>query len=150
MPWKSRSSARASVAERAAIALGSNMGDRHAMLGLARDAIAALPGTRMLGASPVEETAPIGPVDQPAYLNQMVLVDTTLEPRALLTALLDIERRAGRVRGERWGPRTLDCDIVLYGARTVRESDLVIPHPELSHRDFWQRELQALDVQLPG
>ena len=135
--------------EQVAIALGSNLGDRHAMLTLAREAIAALPQTTLLRASPIEETAPIGPVDQPAYLNQMVLAETGLEPRVLLDALLGIERAAGRVRAGRWGPRTLDCDIVLYGARTVRAPDLVIPHPELSHRDFWQRELQALDVQLP-
>ena len=135
------------AAERAAIALGSNLGDRDAMLALAREAIAALPGTRVLKASPVEETAPLGPSDQPPYLNQMLLVETDLAPRALLDGLLAIEQRAGRVRAERWGPRTLDCDIVLYGSRTVQEPGLSIPHPELSHRDFWQRELEAIDVQ---
>ena len=133
--------------EPVAIALGSNLGNREAMLALARDAIATLSGTRVLRASPVEETAPLGPKDQPAYLNQMVLAETTLDPRALLEGLLAIERRAGRIRGERWGPRTLDCDIVLFGTRTVHEPGLTIPHPELIHRDFWQRELQALDVQ---
>ncbi len=132
--------------ERVAIALGANLGDRAAALSLAREAIGALPGTRVVGASPVEETAPLGPMPQPPYLNQMLLVETALEPRALLDALLAIEARAGRVRGERWGPRTLDCDIVYYGARTVREPGLTIPHPELPHRDFWQRELQALDA----
>jgi 2-amino-4-hydroxy-6-hydroxymethyldihydropteridine diphosphokinase len=137
------------VAERVAIALGSNLGDRQAFLQQARAAIARLRSTTMLRASPVEETAPLGPTDQPPYLNQMVLIDTALEPRELLEALLAIEQAAGRVRGEKWGPRTLDCDIVLYGSRAVREDDLVIPHPELSNRDFWQRELQALDVQLP-
>ena len=134
--------------EQVAIALGSNLGDRHAMLTLAREAIAALPLTTLLRASPIEETAPIGPVDQPAYLNQMVLAETGLEPRVLLDALLGIERAAGRVRAGRWGPRTLDCDIVLFGSRTVHEPGLAIPHPELINRDFWQRELQALDVQL--
>ena len=134
------------AAERVAIALGSNLGDRDAALALAREAIGALPGTRLLGASPVEETAPLGGLAQPAYLNQMVLAETTLEPRELLAALLAIEQRAGRVRRERWGPRTLDCDIVLFGDRSVCEPGLTIPHPELSHRDFWQRELQALDV----
>lgn len=135
--------------ERVAIALGANLGDRAAALTLARDAIAALPDTTLMAASPVEETAPLGPVDQPAFLNQMVLVETALEPRPLLDALLAIEARAGRVRRERWGPRTLDCDIVLYGARRVHEPGLVIPHPELPNRDFWQRELQALDVDFP-
>jgi 2-amino-4-hydroxy-6-hydroxymethyldihydropteridine diphosphokinase len=135
------------VAEQAAIALGSNLGDRDAMLALAREAIGALPATRIVKASPVEETAPLGPTGQPAYLNQMLLVETDLEPRALLDALLGIERRAGRVRAERWGPRTLDCDIVLYGTRRIDEPGLVIPHPELTRRDFWQRELEAIDVQ---
>ena len=138
------------AAERVAIALGANLGDRDAALALARDAIAALPETRVVGASPVEETAPLGDMPQPPYLNQMLMVETSLEPRPLLDALLAIEARAGRVRGERWGPRTLDCDIVYYGARTVREPGLTIPHPELSHRDFWQRELQALDALVLG
>lgn len=136
--------------ERVAIALGSNLGDRDAALAMAREAIAALPSTRIIAASPVEETAPLGSLPQPAYLNQMLMVETTLEPRPLLDALLAIEARAGRVRGERWGPRTLDCDIVFYGTRTVREPGLTIPHPELPHRDFWQRELQALDAHVPG
>jgi len=78
----------------------------------------------------------------------MVLAETTLEPAALLAALLEIERRAGRVRGERWGARTLDCDIVLYGSRTVHEPWLTIPHRRAEQPRFLpQRELQALDVQ---
>lgn len=135
--------------ERVAISLGSNLGDREALLRTAREAIAALPLTRVLGASGVEETAPLGPVPQGPYLNQMLLVETTLEPRALLEALLAIERAAGRVRGERWGPRTLDCDVVLYGERTVREPGLTIPHPELPRRAFWHRELAELHVPIP-
>ena len=137
------------MAERVAIALGSNQGDREAMLGLAREHIARLPLTRLLKASLVEETAPLGPVRQGAYLNQMVLVETDLEPRELLDALLAIEQKAGRVRTERWGPRTLDCDIVLYGSREIREPGLSVPHPELPNRDFWKRELLSLDVDIP-
>jgi 2-amino-4-hydroxy-6-hydroxymethyldihydropteridine diphosphokinase len=136
--------------ERVAVALGSNLGDRGAMLAMARAAIAALPATRVVGTSPVEETAPLGARPQPHYLNQMLVIETALEPRPLLDALLAIETKAGRVRGERWGPRTLDCDIVFYGARTMREPGLTIPHPELPHRDFWQRELQALDAHVPS
>lgn len=132
--------------ERVLVALGSNVGEREAHLDLARRAIEALPTTRVLAASSVEETAPLGPVVQGPYLNQMLLVETALEPRTLLDALLGIERGAGRERRERWGPRTLDCDIVLYGSRTVREPGLVIPHPELPNRPFWQRELRELDV----
>ncbi|MDP3773682.1 MAG: 2-amino-4-hydroxy-6-hydroxymethyldihydropteridine diphosphokinase [Gemmatimonadales bacterium] len=132
--------------EPVAIALGSNLGDREAALAGARAAIARLPGTRIMRASAVLETEPLGPVPQAEFLNQMLLVETTLEPRALLEALLLIERAAGRVRGERWGPRTLDCDIVLFGDRVVNESGLVIPHPEIPNRAFWQRELAELHV----
>jgi len=82
---------------------------------------------------------------QPSYLNQMVLLETRLEPRALLEALQEIERKEGRQRGERWGSRTLDLDIVRFGNRQVRERDLIIPHPELFNRDFWRRELAELE-----
>ena len=131
--------------ERAYLALGRNLGDREAFLGEARAAIAALPGTRVLAASGVEETAPLGGMDQPPYLNQMLLVETGLEPHELLAACQEIERRAGRERRGRWGPRTLDVDIVRYGQRTVADPDLVIPHPGLADRDFWQRELAELE-----
>jgi 2-amino-4-hydroxy-6-hydroxymethyldihydropteridine diphosphokinase len=131
--------------ERAYIALGSNLGDREAFLGEARAAIAALPGTRVLAASGVEETTPLGGMDQPPYLNQMLLVETGLDPHELLAACQEIERRAGRERRGRWGPRTLDVDIVRYGQRTVADPDLVIPHPGLADRDFWQRELAELE-----
>ena len=87
---------------------------------------------------------------QGPYLNQMLLVETALGPRALLEALLAIERTEGRVRRARWGPRTLDCDIVLYGDRRVEEADLVIPHRELRNRPFWIRELDELGVPLPN
>jgi 2-amino-4-hydroxy-6-hydroxymethyldihydropteridine diphosphokinase len=108
--------------------------------------VARLPTTRVLAASAVEETAPLGPVPQGPYLNQMLLLETDLAPRALLDALRAIETREGRVRRERWGPRTLDCDIVLYGDRAVREPGLVVPHPELPNRAFWQRELRQLGL----
>ena len=94
----------------------------------------------------MEETAPLGPVAQGPFLNQMLLVETSLAPRALLDELLEIERAAGRVRRERWGPRTLDCDIVLYGGRPIRERDLVVPHVELANREFWQKELREVGI----
>jgi 2-amino-4-hydroxy-6-hydroxymethyldihydropteridine diphosphokinase len=100
----------------------------------------------VVAASPVEETAPLGPVPQDPYLNQMLLVETALTPQALLAALLAVERDAGRVRGPRWGPRTLDCDIVLVAGARIREPGLEVPHPELPHRPFWQRELAALGI----
>jgi 2-amino-4-hydroxy-6-hydroxymethyldihydropteridine diphosphokinase len=132
--------------ERAYIALGSNLGDRDEHLAAARAALAALPRTRLVAESRVAETAPLAGMDQPAYLNQMVLLDTALEPRALLAACQAIERSRGRVRGERWGPRTLDLDIVRYGHRRIADPDLIIPHPELSNRDFWIRELAELEA----
>ncbi len=131
-------------AERVYVALGSNLGDRAAHLAHARARLARLPGTRLLRASTVEETAPLGPVPQGPYLNQMVLLETTLEPRELLAQLHAIEAERGRVRSVRWGPRTLDLDIVRYGDRAVREPELTIPHPELEHRDFWLREIAEL------
>ncbi len=127
------------------MALGSNVGDRAAHLAYAREHLGALPGTRLVAASRVEETAPLGPVAQPPYLNQMVLLETTLEPAALLKHCRRIEAERGRERRERWGPRTLDLDIVRYGDKTVRQPDLTIPHPELPNRGFWRREIAELE-----
>jgi 2-amino-4-hydroxy-6-hydroxymethyldihydropteridine diphosphokinase len=136
--------------ETAYIALGSNLGDRDAHLSFARIALAALPGTRVVAASAVEETAPVGEVPQGPYLNQMIAVETRLEPRTLLAELQRIERAAERVRAERWGPRTLDLDIIRYGDRRIAEADLVVPHPEIERRDFWQREIAELDGAIAG
>jgi 2-amino-4-hydroxy-6-hydroxymethyldihydropteridine diphosphokinase len=134
--------------ERVYVALGSNLGDRTAHLAHARTRLAALPGTRVVAVSSVEETAPLGPVTQGPYLNQMVLLETTLSPADLLAHCRTIEAERGRERpaGERWGARTLDLDIVRYGARIVREPDLVLPHPELPRRDFWQREIAEIEA----
>ena len=123
------------------VALGSNLGDRAAHLAFARTALAALPQTRLLGASEVEATAPVGPVPQGPFLNQIVALETALSPRTLLAELQRIELAAGRTREERWGPRTLDLDIVCFDRQRVAEPDLVVPHPELRNREFWRREL---------
>jgi 2-amino-4-hydroxy-6-hydroxymethyldihydropteridine diphosphokinase len=131
--------------ERVFVALGSNLGDRAEHLRAGRQGLAALPGTRLIAASAVEETAPLAGMDQPPYLNQMVLLETDLEPRALLQACQAIERREGRERKEHWGARTLDLDIVRFGDRRVQETDLIIPHPELPNRDFWRRELAEIE-----
>jgi 2-amino-4-hydroxy-6-hydroxymethyldihydropteridine diphosphokinase len=131
--------------ERVFVALGSNLGDRADHLRAAREALASLPSTALIASSAVEETAPLGGMDQPAYLNQMVLLETSLTPRALLTALQSIENEQGRRRTQRWGSRTLDLDIVRFGDRHVTEEDLIIPHPELSNRDFWLRELAEIE-----
>jgi 2-amino-4-hydroxy-6-hydroxymethyldihydropteridine diphosphokinase len=126
------------------IALGSNLGDRAAYLALGRERLAALPRSRLRAASSIDETAPLGAIEQGPYLNQMVALETELAPAELLAALQAIERAAGRVRGERWAPRTLDLDIVLFERQTVEADGLVVPHPELPRRDFWQRELDEL------
>ncbi len=127
------------------VALGSNLGDREAHLAAARRALAALADTEVAAASTIEETEPLGPPGQGPYLNQMVLLHTELEPARLLAELLRIEDAHGRERGVRWGPRTLDLDIVRYGTREQADPDLQLPHPELGHRPFWQRELAELE-----
>jgi 2-amino-4-hydroxy-6-hydroxymethyldihydropteridine diphosphokinase len=129
---------------RAYIALGSNLGDRAGHLARARTRLAGLPGIALLAASSIEETAPLGGMEQPAYLNQMVALDTTLSPVELLEACRRIEAEAGRERRERWAPRTLDLDLVRYGTLSLRQPGLTLPHPGLVARDFWQRELAEL------
>jgi len=128
------------------IALGSNLGDRAAYLSRARSALASLPQSRIVAESSVEETAPIGLLDQGPFLNQMVALETALSPSELLDQLQNIERQEGRERTVRWGPRTLDLDIVRFDRQTVNEPALRVPHPEIHNRDFWQRELAELGV----
>lgn len=134
----------ADLHERVFIALGSNLGDRNRHLQTAIEAVGKIPLTKVLAQSAVEETLPLGGMDQPKYLNQMIVAATGLDPTRFLKALHKIEEAAGRVRGERWAPRTLDLDIVRFGTRRLREADLVLPHPELPHRDFWHREIEEL------
>jgi len=128
---------------RVAIALGSNMLDRHGLLRSGQAAIAHLDGVRLLEASMVEETEPFGP-PQPSYLNQMVLIETTLTLSALLRALQTIELQHGRERTVANGPRTLDLDIVWAEQPAIVTDELLVPHPGLTDRDFWQRELVEL------
>ena len=123
-------------AVRAVIALGSNMNDPQAQVQRAFEEIGALSQTKLLAKSRLYRTEPVGYRDQPEFVNACALVETALEPRSLLVDLLDIERRHGRVREIRNGPRTLDLDIVLYGDRTVDEPDLKIPHPRAHERAF--------------
>ena len=127
------------------IALGSNVGDRMANLTAARTAVASLAGVRLLAASTVEETVPLGGRLQQPYLNQMVALRTGLDPFALLGALQRIERRLGRVRVVRWGARTIDLDIVRFGDRMLETERLSIPHAGLASREFWQREVAELE-----
>jgi 2-amino-4-hydroxy-6-hydroxymethyldihydropteridine diphosphokinase len=132
--------------KRVYVALGSNLGDREGHLAHARQRLAALPHTRLIAASGIEETLPLGPVPQGPYLNQMALLDTSLTPGELLAHLHAIEAERGRERAVRWGPRTLDLDIVRFGDIELSGPDLVVPHPELRHREFWLREIAELDA----
>jgi len=132
------------VRDIAYVALGSNLGDRDVYLARARRALASMPRTRLMAASSIEETEPFGPVEQGPYLNQMVALETELSPRELLGELHRIEQAEGRVRTERWGPRTLDLDIVRYEQQTADDADLIVPHPAVNERDFWRREQAEL------
>ncbi len=116
------------------VGLGSNLGERMLHLAAAMRSLADL-GTLVKG-SPVYETAPVGGPDQDTFLNAAVALHTDLSPRDLLDALLEIERDAGRVRDERWGPRTLDLDILTYDDDVIDEPGLTIPHPEIRNRRF--------------
>jgi 2-amino-4-hydroxy-6-hydroxymethyldihydropteridine diphosphokinase len=126
------------------VAIGTNLGDRDAHLALALRRLAALPDTELVAVSPVYETDPVGPPPQGPYLNAAVHLRTRLAPRALLDALLAIEQEAGRVRGVRDAPRTLDLDLLLYGDQVLDEPDLVVPHPRLAERPFVLEPLAAL------
>ena len=128
------------------VALGSNLGERATYLAAARAALGALPGTRLMASSSIEETEPLGDMEQPPYLNQMVLLETTMAPRDLLHAAQAIEEANGRVRLTHWGSRTLDIDIVRYGDLSLAEPDLVLPHPGLALRECWQREIAELET----
>jgi len=136
--------------ERVYVALGSNLGDRAGYLARAREALAKLPLTTVLAVSSVEETDAVGPAGQGPFLNQMLLLETSLDPGRFLKLLHKIEDENGRTREERWGPRTLDLDIVRFGTRRLRDPDLRIPHAELPNRDWWQREIEELDGIAPA
>jgi ADP-ribose pyrophosphatase len=120
---------------RAAIAMGSNLGDRQANLNAALKAIAHIPDISIESRSHLYETVAVGP-PQPDYLNACILVATRLTPHELLKTLLQIEIQLGRVRRERWGPRILDLDLLLFDDQIVRQSDLQIPHPRMNERAF--------------
>jgi 2-amino-4-hydroxy-6-hydroxymethyldihydropteridine diphosphokinase len=120
---------------RAYVGLGSNLGDRAAYLLLGLSALSRLPKTHLLRLSPVYETDPVGP-PQPPYLNMVAELETELSPKGLLAKMLRIEKALGRERRERWGPRTLDLDLLLYGDLVLEEEGLSVPHPRLHERAF--------------
>lgn len=139
---------------RACVALGSNLGDRHAHINAAFQALAALCDCRLLAASSVHETEPVGPAGQDRYLNAAAVLETTLGPAALLERLLEIERSQGRrrEREERWGPRTLDLDLILFGPHVIAEPGLTVPHPRMLEREFVLAPLAEVagDWPVPG
>jgi 2-amino-4-hydroxy-6-hydroxymethyldihydropteridine diphosphokinase len=121
----------------ALIGLGSNLGDRKAQLDAAVMALSDARGVIFRAVSQYHETAPVGgPDGQGDYLNAAAAVETTLEPLELLHLLQELERRAGRVRTVRWGPRTLDLDLLLFGDRVIASAELQVPHPRLAERLF--------------
>jgi 2-amino-4-hydroxy-6-hydroxymethyldihydropteridine diphosphokinase len=134
------------------IALGSNLGDRLATLRAGAGAIASLPGVEVTMISPVYETAPVGGPEQPDYLNAVLAVRTTLPARELLDGLHGIEAAANRVREVRWGARTLDLDIIVYGQESSDDPDLTLPHPRAAERAFVLAPWHDIDPDalLPG
>ena len=121
---------------RVALALGSNLGDRVATLQGAVDALASMPGLDVVAVSSMYETEPVGGPEQGAYLNAVVIADASVPPRELLELAMAVEQRFSRVRAERWGPRTLDVDVLAYGDEVVDEPDLQVPHPRAHERPF--------------
>ncbi len=137
---------------RAYIGLGSNLGEREATIRTALAAIADLPDTDLVRVSSLYDTEPVGEMDQPNFLNAVALVDTELDPHQLLWNLMLVEKRLGRVRTQRWGPRTLDLDLLLYGDEIIEDPDLRVPHPEIIRRSFVLVPLVELEPRLvhPG
>ena len=127
------------------VGVGSNLGDREFLIRKAVEAMRDLPRTLVVRVSSLYDTDPVGEVEQPPFLNAVVWLETTLEPRELLWQLLLIEKRMGRVRSQRWGPRPIDLDLLFYDDRLIDEPDLTVPHPEAHRRGFVLLPLLELD-----
>jgi 2-amino-4-hydroxy-6-hydroxymethyldihydropteridine diphosphokinase len=137
------------VTIRAYVGLGSNLGDREATLLRALELLAAEPRLAVVAVSVFRDTEPVGYVEQPRFLNGVAAVDTELSARELLDRLLGVERSLGRRRsGPRFGPRTVDLDLLLYGDATIEEPGLSVPHPRLDDRRFVLEPLAELDPSL--
>ncbi|MGV6807427.1 MAG: 2-amino-4-hydroxy-6-hydroxymethyldihydropteridine diphosphokinase [bacterium] len=130
------------------IGLGSNLDDPLGQVNTALKALDALPETSVCRTSRWYRTPPLGPSDQPDFVNGAALIETALKPKALLAALQQIESNQGRIRSQHWGPRTLDLDILLYNRETIQEPDLRIPHPGLTSRAFVLMPLRDIDPTL--
>jgi 2-amino-4-hydroxy-6-hydroxymethyldihydropteridine diphosphokinase len=135
---------------RAYVGLGANLGDREGNVRRAVELLGAEPGIEVVAVSSFRETEPVGYVDQPRFLNGACAVETDLSPRELLERLLAVEQALGRERGKepRWGPRTIDLDLLLYGQEEVDEAGLTVPHPRLTERSFALEPLLELDPSL--
>lgn len=138
------------VEHKAYVGLGANLGDREVTIRRAVELLAATPGIEVVGVSTLRETDPVGYADQPRFLNGVAALETELSPRELLERLLAVEQELGRVRreGPRFGPRTIDLDLLLHGDEIVDEPGLVVPHPRLAERRFVLEPLHELDPQL--
>ena len=134
------------------VGIGSNLGDRESNLRRAIELLSAEDGVEVVAVSEIRETDPVGPVEQGPFLNGAVEVETSLGPHELLDRLLSVENGLGRVRSERWGPRTIDLDLLLYGSERVDEAGLTVPHPRLHERRFVLEPLADLDptLEIPG
>jgi 2-amino-4-hydroxy-6-hydroxymethyldihydropteridine diphosphokinase len=134
------------------VGLGANLGAREETLRRALELLAAADGVSLLAVSQLRETQPVGVVDQPPFLNGAVALETTHTPRELLDLLLTIEASLGRVREERWGPRTVDLDLLVYGDEVVDAPGLRVPHPHLHERRFALEPLAELapELDVPG
>lgn len=135
---------------RAYIGIGSNLGPRHATIHAGVRDLGRVPGVRVVRLSSIIETDPVGPPGQGPYLNAAAELETTLDPHALLDAMLAVERAHGRNRssGERWGPRTLDLDLLIYDGLTIDEPGLTLPHPRMRERPFVLGPLSEIAPQL--
>jgi 2-amino-4-hydroxy-6-hydroxymethyldihydropteridine diphosphokinase len=132
------------TADRAFVGLGSNLEDPANQLQRAIAALADVPHTKILNVSSFYRSAPFGPVEQPDFLNAVVQLETRLDARNLLLHLLAIERQQGRTRGERWGPRTIDLDLLVHGETSSDTAELRLPHPGIALRNFVLLPLQEI------
>ncbi len=134
------------------LGLGANLGDRAGSIHRATEELDALPGLEVSHVSSLYETAPVGVVNQPEFLNAVIEVQTSLGPEDLLAVILHLEKKMGRTRNERWGPRVIDIDVLLYGNQKIDVPGLTVPHPRLRERAFALVPLAeiAANLHLPG
>ncbi|MEN9728623.1 MAG: hypothetical protein RL434_2989 [Pseudomonadota bacterium] len=136
----------------AAVGIGSNLDDPEAQVRSALQTLASLPESRLIAASSLYHSPPLGPQDQPDYINAVALLETKLGPHALLDALQGVEQAHHRVRGRHWGPRTLDLDLLTFGPACIADARLTVPHPGLALRAFVVFPLAEIapELEIPG